>query len=699
MVCVAFLAWHYAASLACGQAVSSESFVTRGYRGRDVLTVNAQLQVPPSSTFGKMRVVIEPTNKVSTSDRVLQVVFYVNFLGLSKDGAFAYRVPAVLAEGAKQVIVDIPHVQFDGQCTWDVGVYEENRDIEDQRVRQTNQESYQWNSSTQQQLFPLATLVDDTQLAAGSNVAVVDLAQALFRDEQLQLAVTTGYGGGIGGGTRAGLVAGNSSVVPVSQASGDWRDYLAYAAWVVSVDLLDQLAAINPAARSALRTYVASGGTLLIHDAATAEDLQRINQLLDEATASQWMRVVNGDSSGATEVAVGLHAIPLAASSDLTQGLLDNLLAEEVVLRSHLFGHVLVCKSSPAGVANKLAFLATHASNNFPSVVSAAQDGNWFWKNLIRAVGKPPVWTFCALVTLFGAILGPGLLFITGRIGRRSLMIFLVPVVSLVATTCILAYGVLHEGFGTHTRITSVQKINTEGKWGFAWSRQNYFSGLPPREGLTFSADTYVRPVQIKSNNWNASIDPREGIGSNILLGEQQTWQDWLRARQQQQLLVGHRLDSPVAPLSITSGDGDSMVVENLTAETIVLAIIRGSGSEYYLVEQLLAGSQVTCLPEARQTVGAKVARAAVDYRPVAPPELQDGGSLVNFGSRRSSRSSASTESNDVINLAFKNYMSEELRLPQFGYSLLTRDSSNVELPVDGTNNDSLHLIIGVQPW
>ncbi len=77
---------------------------------------------------------------------------------------------------------------------------------------------------------------------------------------------------------------------------------------------------------------------------------------------------------------------------------------------------------------------------------SGAYDENWSLRNMIASVGKPPIWTFCAIVLLFGLILGPGLLTLTGWIGRRSLMILLVPLFSLGATLAIVCYEVLHEG-------------------------------------------------------------------------------------------------------------------------------------------------------------------------------------------------------------------------------------------------------------
>ena len=163
---------------------------------------------------------------------------------------------------------------------------------------------------------------------------------------------------------------------------------------------------------------------------------------------------------------------------------------------------------------------------------TADSDSDWFWRNLIRTVGKPPVWTFCAIVTLFGALLGPGLLALTGRLRRRSLMIFLVPAISLVASLAIVAYGVLHEGFETHVRITSVQAIDGDAKLGFAWSRQNFFSGSPPRDGLKFSPHTYARPVyaEISDTNYWAERDPRKDRTCTVNIEpDQQRWSGWLR--------------------------------------------------------------------------------------------------------------------------------------------------------------------------
>ena len=99
----------------------------------------------------------------------------------------------------------------------------------------------------------------------------------------------------------------------------------------------------------------------------------------------------------------------------------------------------------------------------------------------------------------------------------------------------------------------------------------------------------------------------------------------------------------------------------------------------------------------------AKIAKLMSDYRPAAPPELGEGGSLLDFGnrSRRYSMTSGATsyQNSDILNRTFERWMSEKLNMPQFGFSILATQSAAVEVPLEGKRADNLHLIVGVQTW
>ncbi len=385
--------------------------------------------------------------------------------------------------------------------------------------------------------------------------------------------------------------------------------------------------------------------------------------------------------------------------SGMRDGLMQKLAVDQVRTGKYLAGNIILLPRPPEQMAEQLGNTLPHRyTGALPTLVDATSDGNWFYRNLIGAVGKPPVWAFCAVVGLFGAVLGPGLLYFTARIGRRSLMILLVPAISMFATLSIIAYGVLHEGFDTHIRTVSVQWIDVSTERGFAWSRQNFFSGLPPRGGLNFGLETYARPVTVGDGQTSYSAQPRDSLDGSIVLSDKQVWLNWLKPRRQQQLLVGHPLRGSKFPMTFTQSKVGELLATNLTDQHIPIAVTRDTSGKYYFVRDLAAKGTATVVAEEQSTAVAKIARLIVDLKPSPPKELTaGGGSLLSFGT--SNRWSSNTEEPDVINSAFATKMSDRIFLPTGSAVALVTETSNIEIPVDGKMDKSLHLIVGEHVW
>jgi hypothetical protein len=729
-----------------GQYTNAETFVTRSVRGRSVLRVEAALELPPSMSVGVMRVTISAKTP-SKSDRDLLVVYYLKSYGRASTDSFAYRVPVRLEEGKQEVVVEIPHIQDSMQGVWDVGVFEDGYDIEDRRQQtSTPQQPYQWIYNDGQQ-FALGAIVGVTESQSAVEKQLKNLGESLMATPTQKSAsnTTTGF-----------------QVIPLRSASTDWRRYFPYSAWTMSADAVQELNASQPEISGAIRNFVAAGGVLLVHSVVEPQHMLAVEELLSDQANSQshadywtsvkspkvqwwWLESASVDSMGGADAvqqeitpegslsglgaahdaavfaetwlqnSIGSHLnfaeelsqligfdVSVAASLDEYRSqLMEALSTEKILLRKHMFGDVLMTSQALPDVPISLLRRTNFASNRANTLASGNMDSNWFWRNLIQAVGKPPVWIFCGIVTLFGALLGPGLLVFTGRMRRRSLMIFLVPAVSLLATGAIVLYGIFHEGFDTHVRITSVQMIDQGAQQGFAWSRQNYFSGLPPREGLDFGWDTFARPVYAEDTpRYGGNINPRDGVNCNVTFVDKQNWRGWLRPRQQQQLLVGHALHSVTLPITIQRDESGDVLVRNRTAQELPIVLFRGASNDYYFCEKLAADSETTAVAQDKPSASAEVARAIVDYRPKPPPELNEGGSLLSFGSGRSRyRNRNVYETEDLLNMAYRQYMSEKFDLPPFGFAVLATDSQAVEVPLQGRASENVHLVIGVEPW
>ncbi|MCA9126479.1 MAG: hypothetical protein KDB22_05315 [Planctomycetales bacterium] len=766
-----------------GTSSGTLSFSTRSVRGSDPLQVKAELFLPGYALIGNSQVTITCPKGPSKADRNLEVVLYT---ASSSGGALAYHQRVLLAEGSSSVQLIIPH-QLDGDYNrqygvWSVKVFENGRSIDDKNGLPAGVSSrFAMIGRTTQNVSSLYACI----LASSETESVTgQLVNALTPQVQINNSMgfggrgyaAAGYGGGGYGGGGYGVgnanVQVNVATVRLSEASNDWRQYLPYSYWFLSMNALREAVETQPEVARALTEYVAAGGRLVVHSAWEAEDRQLIEKLLfgdqlqltrsyswaslrtpvapwwqiDARRKSQTVVVApsgqennapgttrqpdSADNEATIDVGGLRNDLAIAAETwvkasfgsywdtyldigdvlgdvdaldyyvqDRRDQLLKAVATDEVSQLNYLNGRVLISRKSfhelPAGLKDE----ATEFDGQEIGMVAGEEfDGNWSWRNLITAVGKPPVWTFCFAVAMFGLLLGPGLLFFTAWLGRRSLMIFFVPLLALVATFAIIGYGILHEGFQTHIRTVSVQSIDPGTGNGFVWSRQSYFSGLPPKSGLPFRSNTYVRPVhpEGQQSSYPRYDDPSKYVGSDILLGDAQVWQGWLRPRQHQQLLVGHPVDSAPAVLAMSKLESGELRTKNLTNATMLTVVIRGADEDYYYFADLKAGETVDLPAIDVSLVESNIARAMSDIKPQAPPELDSGGSLLGFV-RQSNV--VGGEELDVINHAFRKHMSDQLDIEPFGFAVLQKESDLVEIPIEGLRGDNLHLVVGVQPW
>jgi hypothetical protein len=175
--------------------------------------------------------------------------------------------------------------------------------------------------------------------------------------------------------------------------------------------------------------------------------------------------------------------------------------------------------------------------------------GENFWNWMIPEVGRPPVWSFMGIIILFAAITGPGLMWFTYRTHRQSWLLLLFPIIALCMTTILFGFAIFHDGFETYSRIRSYTWYDAASKRGFAWSRQTYFSGMPPSAGFHFGPKTEVTPFQPSRQN---AREQALRITHTTAADGGQNYQRILTPREQRQILVRH----PVSDLSLFDFQG-----------------------------------------------------------------------------------------------------------------------------------------------
>ncbi len=677
------------------------AFATRSSRGRTPLSVKYDLDIASGMQMGFVNVSVTDPSGPSKNDRNLVAVVYVKLWG-SNSQSIAYRKSLQLPEGATTAQVEIPFSAMQAQISWDVAIYEDGRDIEDTRNKKSNpnQQDYHWSYLGNQPgtTFQIAGLQATT---TASNVLAEEIT-AISEFTTAKLAESNKAAGIVG--ATPGVVLGTSGLTSVHKASDDWRHYFPFPGWVASADAIAEVQLTRPDAANALRTYLAAGGVVFVYDVKSQESLSKVEQFLngtDSVNANAWRESVIVRRNEL--ISVSSSAISTETQANTTPDLINKLLEGKRHLSREVgLGQIIVAQQSLPELLKLAGFadLFIASSKSRITLTSVAHDGSWYWQNLILEVGKPPVLAFCVMVTLFGGVLGPGLLYFTGRMQRRSLMIFLVPAVSLLATLAIVIYGVLHEGFATHVRVHSVTAYDASSQNAFSWSRQNYFSGLPPREGLQFPPDAFVRSVAPDDyQRYSGTPNPRNGVDGTVTFAEQQVWSNWLKPRQHQQLLVGHKVDPASLPIAIKQAAAGAIQVSNLTDSILPFVVLRGEADDYFIATDVAPEKTVELQPQDHDSVAIIVGRVGADFKPTMPPELVSGGdSLMNFGnSRRYTRTYA--VQTDIINETYKQYLSDAIELPPFGFATLVPELSAIAIPIKGVQADNVNLVIGVKPW
>ena len=110
-----------------------------------------------------------------------------------------------------------------------------------------------------------------------------------------------------------------------------------------------------------------------------------------------------------------------------------------------------------------------------------------FKKWLVPGVAQPPVYVLVTLLTIFVILVGPVAYRRTTKAGRGHLMFVIAPVLAVVTTVSMFAYGLAADGVSTIARIRQITWV--DGATGAAGERvrATYFAPISPGDGLNVS--------------------------------------------------------------------------------------------------------------------------------------------------------------------------------------------------------------------
>ncbi|HEX4148672.1 MAG TPA: hypothetical protein VHY20_06780, partial [Pirellulales bacterium] len=344
-------------------------------------------------------------------------------------------------------------------------------------------------------------------------------------------------------------------------------DYSQWAVVMIPLDELEYVVTQRRAAWSALRQWIVSGGNLMVYGLADmAGELPRLNRLLE---LSDYEPADPNNTQG--KPGEPFWQLPLV---DLDQLLnMDHYVLPQndpdvekqlqqrlAALRKRLSGRPYLRHSLALGT---VAALDTTEPTSEPEeywkaiqfeqggtlVSNQRRDVNYafensrYWDFLIPGVGLAPIGAFEALIALFVIGVGPMNYYFLRRRHQQSLLLLTVPACAGLFTGGLLFYAVVADGFGVSARARSFTEIDQRHGEAICWSRIAYYAGRQPADGLEFSLDTEVYPVDWQPTSQSGQAQRVREIdeGARRRLGS-----SWLPVRTQTQLLTvrGRRSES-----------------------------------------------------------------------------------------------------------------------------------------------------------
>lgn len=373
--------------------------------------------------------------------------------------------------------------------------------------------------------------------------------------------------------------ASDLSVLGITDAFTDWRRYQACDVIVISTDTFAQLARKRVAAADAIYDWVAVGGTVLMYRSEPLEVSENFVEAPEGAVASAV------ESSAADDLAAIQSYFPIDAKDEF-----DTWPSRSLALKSQLaprtrfnqtIGHdgkldADVYSIGAGAVILRKGFSNTDFTNMSPFVgfrrspllrrgvdpmFGDSRFSNW----LIPGVSQPPVYTFMGLLTLFVILVGPVAYRKTVKAKRSYLMFVIAPVLAILTTLLMFAYGIIADGFGTTVRVRQLTWV--DGHTGHAGERvrANYFAGIRPGGGLDFPANAEVFAYRDQQKTSWAELAKEESSLEGAVTVSDQTQNyssSFLPSRTQRQF-VTHRPVRDIGRLTLQAAPANSAISES----------------------------------------------------------------------------------------------------------------------------------------
>jgi hypothetical protein len=349
--------------------------------------------------------------------------------------------------------------------------------------------------------------------------------------------------------------------------------------------------------------------------------------------------------------------------------------------------------------------------------LSFSQQNVDFWNFLIPGVGLAPTLSFQFLITVFVIGIGPVNYWLLKRRGALNMLVLTVPISAAAVTAALVLFAFLSDGLSTRVRVRSITQIDQASGETTCWSRLSYYAGLSPGDGLVFSDDTQVEPLESSPFASNAGptrdltwahADPSDAK-SPVL---QKLTEGWLQSRTPTQFITARIRQSKLA-LDIRTTPPDGATVKNRLGSAVKLLVLADENENLFSARELPNGG--TAKLESANTATGEVMRdmlhTLLDNTPQPPDAMVNHSFRGYFGLNEYGRSSFRQQSASYQNLppptqstsvleasiaAVRDQLERKALAPRTYIAIVER-GPDVQLGTDAANEEaSLHVVTGI---
>lgn len=415
-----------------------------------------------------------------------------------------------------------------------------------------------------------------------------------------------------------------AAIVPEEVAWDSWLGYESADIVLVTFATLKRMTKEAPRQASAIRRFIAAGGTLWLLHAP------------DEQAACDLLGVTRDREETQRELLVRLAKLAGKTNSQME--------AENYWVQDYAAGRLVVFPDDR--------FFTTRVREQRPEATEGypPRDPAWrelfklnpqgrsalvrrgvdpafgdrrFWRWVLPGVATPPVYSFLTLLGFFTLAVGPVAYIWSRRIRKLYLMLLIAPALATLTTIIMITYGVVADGLGSQARVREITKLVGEGGSGLRWSRATYFAGVQPAEGLTFPMESAVYPYPVDILEGEREDDREPAWGRITLTDQEQRWQRGFLPSREQRQFVSFAPQEDLGGVVVRRMGEKKVIVQNDLKTPIHEIILRDSNHRYWYATEIGVGEQTSAEPLADSDAAGRLRAYYQDDMPETPVGFQ----------------------------------------------------------------------------